>query len=127
MLDIFNGVVNLVLQVLNKIEGPLGQGTVITTSFLKMSSIIVPTISEIDFLTSFFLDKKIIHKMWDSTNPRKKEQTAGQVYMAIKEDFYWAKNCVALDDAVFDYKKFNKSGWWLDCADYGVVLFKKNM
>ena len=47
--------------------------------------------------------------------------------MAIKEDFYWAKNCVALDDAVFDYKKFNKSGWWLDCADYGVFLFKKNM
>ena len=64
--------------------------------------------------------------MWDSTNPYTEDQKPNQIFMTIKEDFYWDKNYVALDPEVFDYKKFEDSGWNYDCHDYGVFVFTKN-
>lgn len=47
----------------------------------------------------------------------------GKIYVAITEDHNWSQNKCVLRDWFFDYAKFKKTGYQIDCQSYGVYVF----
>ena len=71
---------------------------------------------KMDAIKSCF-SKEDIQKVWEED---------GKIFVAITENENWSRNKCVLRDWFFDYEKFKKTGYEVDCASYGVYVFFKH-
>ncbi len=51
----------------------------------------------------------------------------GKIFIAIQDDDNYWKNKSVLQEWYFDYEKFKKLGYYLNCYNYGVYVAEKKV
>lgn len=90
---------------------------------------------DIDYIKSLFIQSPVYsvdlteyeQEIWDNTTKTCKKTgiMLPKLYVAIRDDEYWPKNCCILRESYFDYKRFDQTKWFMDCHNYGVYVFLK--